>query len=303
MMCPGVPADHLTGAEYRSVLGAAMGVLSPRAGRHWDFRRAAGAIELHAGNRLAAPATDGEHREMLVSCGAALLNLRVAIRALGVYPAVQLFPEPLRPGLLAVVRAQGHLAVRPVDRALAEAVFREDAGAGPFRDEGVPPSVVAGLRQAARTERAWLRTLTSAHLPILLGLVDQAKGVRHRGPADRYLLGDGGGAGPLVAVVGTFHDSPLARLQAGMAMRRVLLAATVAGLSASPLPRVVAVPDTRRQLRELVTGGLWPQFVLVIGHRGRQDEASGCGASLVPQLGGQHGGLGAPLHAELGEQA
>ena len=139
--------------------------------------------------------------------------------------------------------------------------------------------MVAGLRQAAKTERAWLSTLTAAHLPILRGLVDQAQDVQ-RDPAHVAKLSNGhvhaegtaslcgGDVVPdsLVAVIGTFHDSPLARLQAGQAMQRVLLAATVAGLSASFLSQVVEVPATRQQLRELVVGGLWPQVVLRLGY-------------------------------------
>jgi hypothetical protein len=57
-------------------------------------------------------------------------------------------------------------------------------------------------------------------------------------------------------VIDSFHDLPLAHLQAGQAMQRVLLAATIAGLSASLLSQVVAVCATHKQLRELIGGGL-----------------------------------------------
>ncbi len=71
---------------------------------------------------------------------------------------------------------------------------------------------------------------------------------------------------PLIAVVGTFHDLPLAHVQAGQAMQRVLLAATDAGLAASFLSQVVEVPQTRTVLRTVIAGGLWPQIVLRIGY-------------------------------------
>ena len=268
------PVGHLDEDEVRSVLRAAMAAPSLGTGRLREFHCTATTFELHADSRP-------EDRELVISGGAALLNLRLAIRALGVHPAVQLLPDPHRPTLLAVVRPRGHVAVSPVDRELADAMFRRGTD-GPFLETAVPLPVVAGLRQAARTELAWLPTLTAAQLPILRGLVDQAPDVQ-----------------PLVAVVGTFHDSPLARLQAGLAMQRVLLAATVAGLSASFLSQFVAAPATRRQLRELVVSGLWPQVVLRLGYRTPLPVAP----RPVPEFGGQHGGLGAPLHAELGEQA
>lgn len=269
-----IPVGNLDGDEVRAVLRAATAAPTLGDGRPWEFHCTAATIELRADSRP-------DHREPVLSCGAALLNLRLAIRALGVHPAVQLFPDPHRPNLLAVVRPRGHVAVASVDRALADAMVR-GTDHGPFLDTAVPHPVVAGLRQAARTELAWLPTLTAAQLPVLRGLVDQAQEVH-----------------PLIAVVGTFHDSPLARLQAGQAMQRVLLTATVAGLSASFLRQVVAVPATRQQLRELVVGGLWPQVVLRLGYRAPLPVLPG----LVPELGGQHGGLGAPLHAEFGEQA
>ena len=71
---------------------------------------------------------------------------------------------------------------------------------------------------------------------------------------------------PLIVTVGSFHDLPLAQLQAGQAMQRVLLTATAEGLSASFLSQVVEVPTVRRQLRGLVGGGLWPQVVLRLGY-------------------------------------
>lgn len=71
---------------------------------------------------------------------------------------------------------------------------------------------------------------------------------------------------PLIVTIGSFHDLPLAQLQAGQAMQRVLLTATAEGLSASFLSQVVEVPTVRRQLRGLVGGGLWPQVVLRLGY-------------------------------------
>jgi hypothetical protein len=243
------PVGHLDEDQVRSVLHAAMAAPSPHHSRSWRFHCTATSIELYA--------DEPDNRELVLSCGAALVNLRLAIRALGVHPAVRLLPDPRRTNLLAVVRPQGHTVVRSVDRELADAIFRHRTDHGPHASP-ISLAVVAGLRQAAKTERAWLFTLRPAHLSILRGLVHQAQEDQHHDPV---LVTE-----PLIAVIGTFHDSPLARLQAGQAMQRVLLAATVAGLPASLLSQVVAVPATRKQLRELIVGGLWPQAVLRIGH-------------------------------------
>ena len=66
------------------------------------------------------PVADPDHRELLLASGAALLNLRLAIRARGVHPAVQLFPDSNQPDMLAIVRLQRRSPVGPVDRRLAK---------------------------------------------------------------------------------------------------------------------------------------------------------------------------------------
>lgn len=53
------------------------------------------------------------------------------------------------------------------------------------------------------------------------------------GPERPRAVGKDFEADPLIAVIGSFHDLPLAQLQAGQAMQRVLLTATAEGLSAS----------------------------------------------------------------------
>ena len=118
-----IPVGHLDKDQVRSVLGAAMAAPSLRDSRPWEFRCTTTTIELHADSRRAVPAADPEQRELVLSCGAALLNLRLAIRALGVHPAVQLLPDPHQPNLLAIVRPQGHIVVRPADWELADAIF------------------------------------------------------------------------------------------------------------------------------------------------------------------------------------
>ena len=275
-----VSVGRLTGQQVRSVLIAATAAPSPHDSRPWRFHCTAETIELYADPLRADPG----RQEPTLSCGAALLNLRLAIRALGVRPAVQLLPDPHRPDLLALVRPQGGSALTPAIRQLAEAISRRHTDLGPFRATTVPPPVLAELRQAARNERAWMLTLINADLPVLRGLVDRARQAQRdnraavaertqrTGGARPPLLGDDFqgvedvGPDPLIAVIGTLHDQPLARLQAGQAMQRVLLTATAAGLSTSLLSAVVEVPETRKMLREQIVGGLWPQAVLRLGY-------------------------------------
>src|SRR6516162_11835484 len=68
----------------------------------WRFRVSEYVIELYAdpGRKLQV---DRAGREMLISCGAALFGLRLAVRSLEYLPVVELLPDPARLRLLARV--------------------------------------------------------------------------------------------------------------------------------------------------------------------------------------------------------
>ena len=60
---------------------------------------------------------------MIISCGAALFGLRLAVRGLGYLPVIELLPDPSRPRLLARV---GMGAAAPVTRAERRMLDRHD---------------------------------------------------------------------------------------------------------------------------------------------------------------------------------
>ncbi|MCI2417973.1 hypothetical protein MOQ72_11105 [Saccharopolyspora sp. K220] len=305
-----MPVGSLTADQVRQVLLAAVAAPSLHNSQPWQFSCTAGVIELQADRSHAVPVADPEHRELTLACGAALLNLRLAIRVAGVYPDVRMFPDHGKPDLLATVRPSGRRPATPIDRVLAAAIPQRRTNRRPFLPLAVPAHVQAQLRHAAEAERGWLAILDRTQLPKLLVLLRRAHdrqradpdfvtewqhwtgrdqdvydGVPARNsgplpePQDEYVLRDfsnGKGAPrttgkdfepePLICVLGSFQDSRHAHLQAGLAMQRVLLTATAVGLAVSFLPQAVEVPATRKELRTLIGGGLWPQTVLRIGY-------------------------------------
>ncbi|WP_370961629.1 hypothetical protein [Amycolatopsis sp. cg9] len=304
MTLPITSIGLLDSDQVKSVIGAAVLAPSTHNTQPWRFRCTRAGIELHADPDRALPVADADQRELLLSCGAALFNLRTAIHALGAHPATTLFPRRDDPTLLAVVRPLG--ARRPDPRLiqLADAIPRRHTNRTPFAPGRVPASVVADLRHAAEVEQAWLPRLSAHQLEGLRELVHRGHRLqvsdpaflaewRHwtgRGPDSRdgvpaYAAGgtpsnNGGwvlrdfGSGPrglpddsepLVVVIGSFDDTRAERLRAGQAMQRVLLTATAAGLDASFISQPVEVPAVRAELRQLLGGGLWPQIVLRLG--------------------------------------
>jgi nitroreductase len=114
----------------------------------WRFRVGEFAIEPYADTRWKLR-VDPVGREMLISCGATLFGLRLAVRSLGYLPVVELLPDPVQLRLLA--RAQ--LRRRPPrERQMIEAVPHRHTHRGPFDPGPLPAGLLAGLQHDALAE-------------------------------------------------------------------------------------------------------------------------------------------------------
>jgi nitroreductase len=127
----------------------------------WRFKVGEDAIELYA-DRGRQLGTDPVGREMLISCGAALYGLRLAVRSLGRVPDVELFPEP-GPGrppaglrLLARVRLGSVSPVNPAERKMLDAIPHRHTHRGPFDCVPLPAGLLAELQADAIAEGATL---------------------------------------------------------------------------------------------------------------------------------------------------
>jgi hypothetical protein len=105
-------------------------------------------IELYADQRRKLR-VDPAGREMLISCGAALFGLRLAVRSLGYLPVVKLLPDPARPRLLARVRLGAAEPMTARERQMLEALPHRHAHRGPLADGPLPAGLLAGLQHDA----------------------------------------------------------------------------------------------------------------------------------------------------------
>jgi hypothetical protein len=121
----------------------------------WRFRISRYAIELHADPRRKL-LVDAAGREMLISCGAALFGMRLAVRSLGYLPVVELLPDPARLRLLARVSLGRAAAMTARERQLLEAVPHRHTHRGPFAPGPLPAGLLAGLQHDALAEGATL---------------------------------------------------------------------------------------------------------------------------------------------------
>ncbi|MCP2261232.1 Nitroreductase family protein [Streptoalloteichus tenebrarius] len=145
--------------QVEAVLAAAGAAPSVHNTQPWRFRVTSEGIELHADPTRRLPVVDPEERELHLSCGAALFNLRVALESFGVRPLVSVVPDPARPELVAVVRRGGLARPDQQRDALVRAVPLRRTNRLPFRDEPVPAGHRQALVRAAQAERAWLHVV------------------------------------------------------------------------------------------------------------------------------------------------
>jgi nitroreductase len=151
----------------------------------WRFRfqPADQTIELYADPSRMLKYGDPHGRAVHIACGAALLNLRLAVAVAGREPVVRLCPDPRQPLLLAALRLAGPYRPGEADTGLLAAVAARHTNRRPFSNRPVPPGVLAELVQAATTEGATLHLPDHTETARLLYLV---------GNAERDLLADPG---------------------------------------------------------------------------------------------------------------
>jgi hypothetical protein len=121
----------------------------------WRFRVSQDAIELWSDPRRRTW-SDASGREMLISCGAALYGLRLAVRSLGFQPVVELLPESARLRLLARVRPGRALAMNALETRMMAAVPHRHTHRGPFESTSLPPGLLPRLQNDVLREGAEL---------------------------------------------------------------------------------------------------------------------------------------------------
>jgi hypothetical protein len=144
----------------------------------WRFRVGERAIELYADWRRQLP-EDPNGRELLISCGAALYGLRLAVRSLGHVPEVELFLGPSGDRLpLARVRLGAAAPVTPQEQRLLAAVPHRHTHRGPFEPGPLPGGLLPRLKRDARAEGATLTVVARAEARQRLAAVTAVASLR-----------------------------------------------------------------------------------------------------------------------------
>jgi hypothetical protein len=292
----GSPRDQLCFCLRYAVLAPSIRNTQP-----WRFRLGEDDVELWSDARREPSVVDPLGRELVISCGAALANLRIAVEEFGRVPVETLLPDPREKRFLARLSMGERKPAPPETTLLFHAIPYRRTNRRAFEEWPVPADVVRLLQDAALDEGAWLVSVESDRKIALADLVAEADRAQLDDPSFRKefeawtaKMASGGGAAssdpdivrtfewratslaardrqlalgsPILAVLGTGEDDVRAWMRAGLALERVLLCATSMGLQASYLNQPIEAQGFYPRLREIVACGGHPQLVLRLGY-------------------------------------
>jgi len=299
--------------QLRFLVGYAILAPSTHNTQPWRFVVTADRIELWSDPSRLLPQIDPEQRQLFMSCGAALMNLRLAIRRFGHTERVQSLPDSRYPDLIASV-SPGE-AAPPVARdvALFDAIIQRRTNRDPFLDRPIGQALANEIMAEAAGQQAWMVRLDPhAKLEVAYAIAEadrrQFGDAAYRDELSHWLVPRGSGRrdgipmvkkdvattlplvapiavrhldrgdivatheaaltthAPMLAVLGTELDEPLAWLWAGQALEAVFLRATSHGVAMSFLNQVVEDAEMRDVIADASNHSGVPQLVLRFGY-------------------------------------
>jgi nitroreductase len=207
----------------------------------WLWRVGDATLHLHANPDRRSAGTDAESRDVLLSCGASLSHLVIALAALGWRAKVQRLPDAADPKHLAALELYRHPA-SALDVVLASAIPRQHKDWRPYSSWPVPTADLALI--GARAARAGVTTRRVETIGEVQRVVTQAVWRERQKATNAAFAGsaavqqqgcDSTDRNEVVLALGTKDDSRNARLRAGEAMSLVVLSATALGLASFPV--------------------------------------------------------------------
>jgi hypothetical protein len=149
----------LSPAEVRDVIAAATRAPSVHNTQPWFFTWDGTGFQLAADTTRGLSALDPDGRELLISCGAALYNLRLALRKIGSDATVGFAPSD-DPRVLARIEVEPGDPADAAERRLFAAINRRHTHRGGFYDRPLTAELAVTLQRVAAEEGAMLLYVT-----------------------------------------------------------------------------------------------------------------------------------------------
>lgn len=262
----------------------------------WRLRFVDGAVEVVRGDWDDESSGNGLGRDRLVSCGAAVATLELALRREGLRFSMQLDPDH-GSEVLARVEINGELPASAGERELYAAIHLRHSHRQPFRPlpvdhdlceriiarHGVTDTQVLRIAEpalgaiarlltyaagAVRSDTAYQRDLAAWTMPAVRSELDTLPWALVRTTThlpDQPTLEQRLREQTTLLVI-TEDDARVDHLRAGIAMQRVWLAAVANGLAASVHTQSLYLPEVRAGLVEQLGLAGYPHLLMRLGY-------------------------------------
>ncbi|MCW4352936.1 nitroreductase family protein [Hoyosella sp. YIM 151337] len=282
--------SHMPDADtIRTAVSLAVRAPSVHNTQPWLWRIGDESINLYADRSLHLRHTDPDQRDLMLSCGAALHHVRIALAALGWRSVVHRFPNPADKDHVAALELHRRQPTQH-EIALAAAIPRRRTDRRHYSAWPVPPEYLARLGEAAENEGVVFRVLESqsrfaelireavdlhttdaayqAELATWSGRHGSPEGVPSQNTPLAEVTAEGISARRFawpalspapgtdaasdeaeIIMLTTASDDVLSRLRSGEASSAVMLEATALGLASCPITEPLEVRATREAVQ------------------------------------------------------
>jgi nitroreductase len=168
------PISGTTTEQLEALVPYAIQAPSSHNSQPWLFRVTNGLLELRADRRRRLPVVDPDDRELIISCGAALGNLEVALHNFGYEGSFELVPSASDPDLLARIGLGAQRDVTLMERALFAAIRIRRTHRLPFLPRTPEADLMSSLEAYGYQHGVWFRILqTDANRQAVAELVSE----------------------------------------------------------------------------------------------------------------------------------
>ncbi|MBW4666596.1 MAG: nitroreductase [Cyanomargarita calcarea GSE-NOS-MK-12-04C] len=122
----------------------------------WLFKIQDEAINFYADRTRSLSIADPQGRELIISCGTALFNLRIALHHFGYKGKITTWTDPNNPDLLARIQLGDAIQESADEHLLFQAIPKRHTYRRDYQDWDVPESLLKWLQADVEQEGAWL---------------------------------------------------------------------------------------------------------------------------------------------------
>ncbi len=153
------PQTGTTEEKLKFILNYAILAPSSHNTQPWLFKVDSKTIYLYADRSRGLFVADPKGRELIISCGTALYNLRIALHHFGYKGEITTFPDPTNANLLACIKLGYSIPESTDNKLLFNAIPKRHTNRKDYQWWDVPESLLKWLQSDAEQKGAWLHII------------------------------------------------------------------------------------------------------------------------------------------------